>query len=156
MRAASAEPRLQPVLAAITRTTTAADRTAELDRALRKEARGLGARSAKEGGLGRDEGGGEAGAGGATREAFWNKRPKASLDLDSLAFEAGAHLMANADVKLPKRSEVVQKKGYQEVHVPALKHPAKEASEPDVAVEDMPDWARPAFEVRRASERASE
>ena len=40
-----------------------------------------------------------------------------------------------------------QKKGYEEVHVPAVKHIPAEG-ERLVPVEDLPDWVQPAFKVR--------
>ena len=43
------------------------------------------------------------------------------LDLDDLSFSHGSHLMANKKCQLPDGSFRKQKKGYEEVHVPALK-----------------------------------
>ena len=43
------------------------------------------------------------------------------LDLDDLAFSQGSHLMANKRCQLPEGSFRKQRKGYEEVHVPALK-----------------------------------
>jgi hypothetical protein len=43
------------------------------------------------------------------------------LDLDALAFKDGSHLMANKRCELPPGSWRAQKKGYEEIHVPAVK-----------------------------------
>ncbi len=43
------------------------------------------------------------------------------LDLDDLSFSQGSHLMANKRCQLPEGSFRKQRKGYEEVHVPALK-----------------------------------
>ena len=44
-----------------------------------------------------------------------------NLDLDDLIFAAGSHFMANKRCQLPEGSYRKQRKGYEEVHVPALK-----------------------------------
>ena len=43
------------------------------------------------------------------------------LDLEDLTFKDGSHLMANKKCQLPDGSFRKQRKGYEEVHVPALK-----------------------------------
>ena len=43
------------------------------------------------------------------------------LDLEDLSFKDGSHLMANKKCQLPDGSFRKQRKGYEEVHVPALK-----------------------------------
>ena len=43
------------------------------------------------------------------------------LDLDELSFKDGSHVMANKKCQLPDGSFRKQRKGYEEVHVPALK-----------------------------------
>lgn len=43
------------------------------------------------------------------------------LDLEELAFPHGSHFMANKRCQLPSGSFRQTKKGYEEVHVPALK-----------------------------------
>ena len=43
------------------------------------------------------------------------------IDLEDLTFKEGSHLMANKKCQLPDGSFRKQKKGYEEVHVPALK-----------------------------------
>ena len=89
----------------------------------------------------------------------------AVLDLEDLAFSQGSHLMANKRCQLPDGSFRKQKKGYEEVHVPALKPKpfgdrwAQDLSgyricffelfifsEKLVAIEDLPAYAQPAFE----------
>lgn len=46
---------------------------------------------------------------------------KQLLDLEDLAFSQGSHFMANKRCQLPDGSFRKQRKGYEEVHVPALK-----------------------------------
>lgn len=51
-----------------------------------------------------------------------HKSDKDNLDLDRLAFKDGARTMTNEDVNLPSTSWRVQKAGYEEVHVPAVRN----------------------------------
>jgi pre-mRNA-splicing helicase BRR2 len=73
-------------------------------------------------------------------------RPANLLDLDALAFAQGAHFMSNKQCKLPAGSFRQSKKGYEEVHVPALKPPPFEENEHLIPISSLPDWAQPAFE----------
>ncbi|GKC96861.1 DExH-box ATP-dependent RNA helicase DExH12-like protein, partial [Tanacetum coccineum] len=66
------------------------------------------------------------------------------LDLDSIAFRQGGLLMANKKCELPSGSYRNLSKGYEEVHVPALK-PKPLADEKLVSIKHMPSWAQPAF-----------
>ncbi|EOD12464.1 hypothetical protein EMIHUDRAFT_422149 [Emiliania huxleyi CCMP1516] len=68
-----------------------------------------------------------------------------TLDLEAITFAAGGHLMANRKCHLPPGSFRVAKKGYEEVHVPALKAKPFTDGEALVRIDDMPAWARPAF-----------
>lgn len=47
--------------------------------------------------------------------------PQTLLDIEDLSFAQGSHLMANQKCQLPDGSFRKQRKGYEEVHVPALK-----------------------------------
>ena len=58
-----------------------------------------------------------------------------SLDLEDISFQHGSHLMANKKCQLPDGSFRKQRKGYEEVHVPALKPQPYEADE--VRVKDI-------------------
>uniref|UniRef100_A0A672R427 Activating signal cointegrator 1 complex subunit 3 n=1 Tax=Sinocyclocheilus grahami TaxID=75366 RepID=A0A672R427_SINGR len=62
------------------------------------------------------------------------------LDLEDLAFTQGSHFMANKRCQLPDGSFRKQRKGYEEVHVPALK--------PKVFGDDekLPKYAQAGFE----------
>ena len=65
------------------------------------------------------------------------------IDLSLLGFTRGARVMSNEDVKLPAKSWRVQKKGYEEVHVPAMKnidHTGKL-----VGISSLPSWAQLGF-----------
>ncbi|XP_074640358.1 U5 small nuclear ribonucleoprotein 200 kDa helicase-like [Tubulanus polymorphus] len=68
------------------------------------------------------------------------------LDLDDLQFAQGSHLMANKRCQLPDGSYRKQRKGYEEVHVPALKPKPYETDETRVPIDRLPKYAQPAFE----------
>lgn len=68
----------------------------------------------------------------------------ATLNLDDYVFNEGGHFMANNRCELPEKSWRAQKKGYEEVHVPALK-PKISPNERLVQVADLPEWVQPAF-----------
>ncbi|KAL0064659.1 Pre-mRNA-splicing helicase BRR2 [Marasmius tenuissimus] len=74
-------------------------------------------------------------------------QPKKTVDLDSMAFSQGGHLMSNKKCKLPEGSFKRAKKGYEEIHVPAPKSKPTAAGE-NVPISDMPAWAREAFTVK--------
>ncbi|RMX47508.1 hypothetical protein pdam_00002126 [Pocillopora damicornis] len=68
----------------------------------------------------------------ADLDAFESDQTRGSrriLDLEDLAFKDGSHLMANKKCQLPDGSFRKQRKGYEEVHVPALKPKPYEAGE---------------------------
>ena len=68
------------------------------------------------------------------------------LELGALAFVQGSHFMSNKRCELPPGSFRSAKKGYEEVHIPALKQPPFNDDEALRAIEEMPEWAQPAFE----------
>jgi len=67
------------------------------------------------------------------------------LDLDNLAFEQGGLFMTKGKCDLPDGSYRLPRKGYQEIHVPALKAKPIDPNETLVNIGSMPDWAQPAF-----------
>ncbi|KAG1326813.1 DExH-box ATP-dependent RNA helicase DExH12 [Cocos nucifera] len=79
-------------------------------------------------------------------ENGWLKGQRQLLDLDSIAFHQGGLLMANKKCELPPGSYRTPHKGYEEVHVPALKQKAFAPGEELVKISALPDWAQPAFE----------
>lgn len=68
------------------------------------------------------------------------------LDLEDLTFAQGNHFMANKRCQLPDGSFRKQRKGYEEVHVPALKPKAFDDKETLVPIDRLPKYAQPAFE----------
>lgn len=72
-------------------------------------------------------------------------KPKQLLDLKDLAFEQGSHLMANKKCLLPDGSFRKQKKGYEEIHVPAYKPKPFAEGEKLVKIEELPSWAQKPF-----------
>ncbi|CAH1258041.1 SNRNP200 [Branchiostoma lanceolatum] len=73
-------------------------------------------------------------------------RPSQMLDLEDLIFNQGSHLMANKRCQLPDGSYRKQRKGYEEVHVPALKPKPFGSDESLVSIDRLPKYAQPAFE----------
>eukprot|EP01018_Ginkgo_biloba_P013775 Gb_27895 [translate_table: standard] len=137
------EPALAAILEQLHATrATAKERQKNLERSIREEARRL-----------RDEGGDgdrerridrESGVGGAM-ENSWLKGQRQMLDLDNISFHQGGLLMANKRCELPPGSYRTTRKGYEEVHVPALKPKPLAEGEELVKIADMPDWAQHAF-----------
>ena len=72
-------------------------------------------------------------------------QPKKTLDLESMAFSQGGHLMSNKKCKLPEGSFKRARKGYEEIHVPAPKPPKSVTQDELVPITSLPEWARPAF-----------
>uniref|UniRef100_A0A669F5Y0 Small nuclear ribonucleoprotein 200 (U5) n=1 Tax=Oreochromis niloticus TaxID=8128 RepID=A0A669F5Y0_ORENI len=72
--------------------------------------------------------------------------PRQLLDLDDLAFSQGSHFMANKRCQLPDGSFRKQRKGYEEVHVPALKPKPFAEDEVLVPIEKLPKYAQAGFE----------
>ncbi|KAF5753328.1 putative RNA helicase [Helianthus annuus] len=120
---------------------TAKERQKNLEKSIREEARRL-----------KDESGG--GAVDRDRreivdrdaENGWLNGQRLLLDLESISFHQGGLLMANKKCELPVGSYRNHSKGYEEVHVPALKPKPLAADEKLVKVSAMPSWAQPAFE----------
>jgi pre-mRNA-splicing helicase BRR2 len=62
------------------------------------------------------------------------------IDLEAIKFDQGGRLMSNKKCHLPKGSTKLQKKGYDEIYVPAVKH----INRPDsklIPISDIPNWA---------------
>ncbi|GBP96188.1 Putative U5 small nuclear ribonucleoprotein 200 kDa helicase [Eumeta japonica] len=68
------------------------------------------------------------------------------LELDELAFTQGSHFMANKRCQLPDGSFRKQRKGYEEVHVPALKQVPFEDKEELQPIDKLPKYVQPVFE----------
>nr|VWO96385.1 Pre-mRNA-splicing ATP-dependent RNA helicase PRP28 (EC [Ganoderma boninense] len=75
-------------------------------------------------------------------------QPKATVDLEGMAFSQGGHLMSNKKCKLPEGSFKRAKKGYEEIHVPAPKSKPTHDSEL-VLIENLPEWSREGFKGYR-------
>lgn len=72
--------------------------------------------------------------------------PVQMLDLDDMTFSQGSHFMANKRCQLPDGSYRKQRKGYEEVHVPALKPKPFDDNEVLVQIDRLPKFAQPAFD----------
>ncbi len=131
------DPALAPILEELTRT----GKGKTLERTLKKEARNIKMKD-------------------KDVEMTDKGKTRNLLDLESLAFTQGAHFMANKECKLPPgmyyRFQVnlhcyigsfrTQKKGYEEIHIPALKPPPIEENEKIILISEMPAWAQKAFD----------
>ncbi|XP_008218414.1 PREDICTED: DExH-box ATP-dependent RNA helicase DExH12-like [Prunus mume] len=135
--------RLGPELAAIleqlhaTR-ASAKERQKIVEKNIREEARRL-----------KDESGGDgdrARRGLVDRDvdSGWLKSQAQLLDLDSIAQEQ-SRLLVSKKCVLPDGSYRHPSKGYEEIHVPALKPRPFDPDERLVKISDMPEWAQPAF-----------
>ncbi|WOO77743.1 U5 small nuclear ribonucleoprotein helicase [Vanrija pseudolonga] len=72
-------------------------------------------------------------------------QPQRVIDIDSLIFSEGGHLMSRKKVKLPEGSFKRQFKGYEEIHVPEPKR--KEITPGElVPVSAMPNWTQPVWQ----------
>ena len=72
-------------------------------------------------------------------------QPKRAIDLEAMSFSQGGHLMSNKKCKLPDGSFKRTKKGYEEIHIPALKKQPVVESE-IVQTSELPSWAHKAFD----------
>ena len=75
-------------------------------------------------------------------------QPKRTLDLESMMFSQGGHLMSNKKCKLPEGSFKRSRKGFEEIHVPAPKQKPMAEGEL-VPISALPPWAKEAFTVPR-------
>ncbi|XP_071692835.1 DExH-box ATP-dependent RNA helicase DExH12-like [Rutidosis leptorrhynchoides] len=117
---------------------TAKERQKNLEKSIREEARRL-----KDGGSGDH---GQRDVVDRDAENGWLKGQRQLLDLESISFHQGGLLMANKKCELPVGSYRNHSKGYEEVHVPALKAKPFAEDEKLVKISAMPKWAQPAFE----------
>lgn len=66
------------------------------------------------------------------------------LDLEQLAFRDGSHTMSNKNCILPDTSWRAMKKGYEEVHVPAVRSVIPK-DEKLILISELPKWTHSAF-----------
>ncbi|KAF3629041.1 U5 small nuclear ribonucleoprotein kDa helicase [Capsicum annuum] len=85
------------------------------------------------------------GADGEDHDNGWWMSQRPLLDLDTLAFPQGGLLMANENCEVPAGTYRNRMKGYEEVHVPALKPKLLAPGENLVHISSFPEWAQPAF-----------
>ncbi|XKL59609.1 hypothetical protein PGB90_000625 [Kerria lacca] len=67
------------------------------------------------------------------------------LDLEDMVFTEGSHFMSNKRCQLPDGSFRKQRKGYEEVHVPALKAKPFTEGEILISIDKLPKYVQPAF-----------
>ena len=78
-------------------------------------------------------------------------QPRRVIDIDSLIFTEGGHLMSRKKVKLPEGSFKRQMKGYEEIHVPEPKR--REAGQNEwMSVGKMPEWTQPVWASVKATQ----
>jgi pre-mRNA-splicing helicase BRR2 len=136
-----ADPSLAPILEQLHATRASAkERQKNLEKSIRDEAKRL---------LNSDaaaaDGARECRAVERDTESGWLKGHRQLLDLEGLSFQQGGLFMANKKCELPAGSFRTPHKGYEEVHVPALKAKPYETGEKTVKISEMPGWAQPAF-----------
>ncbi|GAB2288942.1 DExH-box ATP-dependent RNA helicase DExH12 [Dionaea muscipula] len=119
---------------------TAKERQKNLEKSIREEARRL-----KDESIGDGDRTSSGGLVDRDADSGWLKGQRQLLDLDTLSFQKGGFLMANKKTILPEGSYRHQTKGYEEVHIPALKPKPLEPGEELVKISAMPEWAHPAF-----------
>ncbi|KAF6208456.1 hypothetical protein GE061_016912 [Apolygus lucorum] len=83
---------------------------------------------------------------GAMSEGNYLSSNRDVLDLEDLVFNQGSHFMSNKRCQLPDGSFRKQRKGYEEVHVPALKPKPYDPNEEHIAIEKLPQYVQPSFE----------
>lgn len=71
-------------------------------------------------------------------------QPRRVIDIDSLIFTEGGHMMSRKKVKLPEGSFKRQMKGYEEIHVPEPQKREVQAGDL-VSVSQMPEWTLPVW-----------
>jgi pre-mRNA-splicing helicase BRR2 len=137
-------PEAMAVWEELQRAGTRRDKEKDVTRDLRKEARQLAMQ--QRGGRDADveDEGPIRGKGQKNIAEEQQKKPSHMLDLDSLAFSAGSHHMANSKCQLPGGSYRMQKRGYEEVHVKPMKPPEISADDL-VPISDLPSWCHDAF-----------
>ncbi|KAK7324395.1 hypothetical protein VNO77_27931 [Canavalia gladiata] len=135
---------LQPILEQLHATRASAkERQKNLEKSIREEARRLKDDTGGDGDKERDRG--RRGVADRDAESGWLKGQRQMLDLDNLAFAQGGFFMAKKKCDLPDGSYRHLSKGYEEIHVPALKAKPLDPNEKLVKISSMPDWAQPAF-----------
>ncbi|CAF0999985.1 unnamed protein product [Rotaria sordida] len=68
------------------------------------------------------------------------------LDFEDLTFHQGNHFMSNKTCQLPNGSFRLQKKGYEEIHIPSLKPSRFNSEEILYPISNLPKYVQPAFE----------
>nr|XP_023027359.1 putative U5 small nuclear ribonucleoprotein 200 kDa helicase [Leptinotarsa decemlineata] len=68
------------------------------------------------------------------------------VDFEDLVFKQGSHFMANKKCNLPEGSFRKQRKGYEEVHVPALKQKPYGENEKLIPIDQLPTYVQPVFD----------
>ena len=69
-----------------------------------------------------------------------------TVDLETIKFDEAGRLMSNKKCNLPKGSTKISKKGYDEIHVPAVQNEAK--GERLIRISELPQWTHKAFKVQ--------
>lgn len=132
-------PDTEAILDALRSTrATARERQSAVERNIRREARALAA--AADGGAAE-----AAGAAGVAGERGGAAAARKTIDLESLTFASGAHFNSSRQCTLPQGSYRTVHKGYEEVHVPALKPKPFADGESLKEITELPEWAQPGF-----------
>ncbi len=79
----------------------------------------------------------------SSSSAFW-KKPSRVIDLEELEI-ASTTPNLTPEVVLPENATSIQKKGYQEIHIPPARAPPMSDTERLIPISEIPTWASPAF-----------
>lgn len=122
------------------------DRIGAMETTSRAEANKLRKLQQKEIGNGVQDSGDDVEMKAETSSSGPKKIPQHYIDVESLAFQDGGHLMSNKECRLPEGTWRAQKKGYEEVHVPAVRTKvAAEEEKARIKISTLPTWAQGAF-----------
>lgn len=75
-----------------------------------------------------------------------------TIDLEALAHDQEAHRMPSKQIVLPKYTERIQKKGYEEILIPGVKM-TPPSEEEEYPISNFPEWAQHAFSGMRTLKR---
>lgn len=124
------DPRLAPILESLLRV---GGKAKDMEKAIRRDARRIKSKEKED----KDD----------------DTRTRNLLNLEELSFTQGGHFMSNKKTHLPPGSLRRQKKGYEEIAVPALKAPAFDKDERLVQISELPAWAQKGFTGMKALNR---
>jgi pre-mRNA-splicing helicase BRR2 len=77
---------------------------------------------------------------------WFSEKSKTSIELETLEFRNGGHFISNSDWKLRKGAKYINKKGYQEIFVPAIQSIPK--NHKLISISELPKWTHAVFKTK--------